>query len=146
MSKRKPKGYLTSNVLACTAHELYPRVPRARLQFFQGSLKSITPEEREKLKANLLAHGFFDPVFTWEDGADLWIIDGHNRLMICDAEGWEVEGGVPIAPIVAADDLGRSGRARPRRRAGRRPGLLPAGLRDRARGRLAGKGRGVRRQ
>lgn len=47
------------------------------LKEFQGDLKSITPEEIEKIKKSILQFGFSFPVFVWKNN----ILDGHQRLM-----------------------------------------------------------------
>jgi hypothetical protein len=52
-------------------------------------LKSLIPpltaEEFAQLEANLLAHGCRDPLVVWQETQTL--LDGHNRLTICDEHG-----------------------------------------------------------
>src|SRR5687768_14452452 len=45
----------------------------------------LTPEERAQLEANLLRDGCLDPLIVWQEEQTL--LDGHNRLAICEAHG-----------------------------------------------------------
>jgi DNA modification methylase len=74
--------------------------PIKDLANFQGNLKSLSKPEYEKLKASILKHGFFVPVFQWEGK----ILDGHQRLFVVHNEGWELDGDVPIVDIEAKDE------------------------------------------
>ena len=52
------------------------------LEPFQGSLKELSRENYEKLKRQILEHGFVDPFVVWHDTEDkkYYLLDGHQRL------------------------------------------------------------------
>jgi N6-adenosine-specific RNA methylase IME4 len=54
---------------------------------FQALIPPLAPEERTQLEQNILAHGCRDPLVVWHEGGVL--LDGHNRLSICEAHGIE---------------------------------------------------------
>ena len=85
-----------------TADNSYKRIPRGELHAFQGELKELQREEYDQLKSLIQEEGFFEPVEVWTDGEGKhWIIDGHQRLSVCDREGWELDGDVPTRPMPA---------------------------------------------
>jgi DNA N-6-adenine-methyltransferase (Dam) len=45
----------------------------------------LTPEESAQLEANLLAEGCLDPLILWQE--EQILLDGHNRLAICERHG-----------------------------------------------------------
>ena len=45
----------------------------------------LTPEEYAQLEANLVAEGCRDPLVVWKEAQTL--LDGHNRLTICEQHG-----------------------------------------------------------
>ena len=68
---------------------------------FQGSLKTITQDNLDKLKRSILRHGFTAPFFVWAS-ADNHLIDGHQRLKALLAlrqEGYDM----PLLPVVYID-------------------------------------------
>ena len=75
--------------------------PRPSCGIFKGLSKTY-PTSDEKLKDLLRSKGFRFPVFVWY-GHDL-ILDGKQRLFVCQNEGWEVEGGVPVVDIEASGE------------------------------------------
>lgn len=50
---------------------------------FKAQIPPLSPEEREQLEANIVAHGCRDPLTTWNG----ILLDGHNRLEICTRLG-----------------------------------------------------------
>jgi DNA modification methylase len=87
-----------------TADPSYKRIPRSDLHPFQGELKELQRDEYDKLKASIEAEGFFEPVEIWTDEAGKhWIIDGHQRLFVCEKEGWELGDDIPTRPMPADD-------------------------------------------
>lgn len=86
--------------VTCDPEGRLQRLPREEIQFFQGDLKSLHEDQYAQLKGSIERHGFFAPVFLWEGR----VLDGHQRLHVLDREGWEVEGGIPVVSIVAADE------------------------------------------
>jgi 16S rRNA G966 N2-methylase RsmD len=50
---------------------------------FAALIAPLTAEERQQLEANLIAHGCRDALVTWRG----LLIDGHNRLEICNRHG-----------------------------------------------------------
>lgn len=84
-----------------TADKSYERVARETLTPFQGELKELRVEEYNQLKDSMEREGFFEPVEYWEDKeGQRWIIDGHQRLFVCDKEGWPMPE-VPVRPMAA---------------------------------------------
>jgi hypothetical protein len=50
---------------------------------FQALCPPLTPDEYQQLEANLLTEGCRAPLIAWRDD-DTWVLlDGHNRLAIC---------------------------------------------------------------
>ena len=73
--------------------------PIDQLRDFQGSLKTLKPEQLGKLKRSILKYGFTFPVFTWQDK----ILDGHQRLFATKElvkEGYEIDD-IPVVEIEA---------------------------------------------
>lgn len=67
--------------IACTGAD---SVPLQSIFPFQGDLKSLSPINYEKLKQQILEHGFTSPFHLWHDrDADkTWCLDGHQRLRV----------------------------------------------------------------
>lgn len=76
-----------------------PTKPLEDFKPFQGHLKTLTKKAYRKLRARMKDKGIVAPVYVWQD----WIIDGHQRILVCETEGWTVEGGMPYVEIEAAD-------------------------------------------
>ena len=77
-------------------------MPYQELEEFQGNLKTITQENANKLKKEILELGWTAPVFVW----DKKILDGHGRLFVLkqlDAEGYEIPE-IPVIEIYAKDE------------------------------------------
>ena len=73
------------------------------LQPFQGNIKHIEPDNLARLIESIKRLGFIMPVFLWRNN----ILDGHQRkiaLEALQAEGWTLEGGVPVIDIEAKDE------------------------------------------
>jgi DNA modification methylase len=83
--------------VTCDPHGHLERRALADLTPFQGGLKDLDAARYAKLKASILAEGFMAPVFVWGDK----ILDGHQRTIVLEREGWDVEGGVPVVEIEA---------------------------------------------
>jgi len=66
------------------------------LSEFQGSIKSLSAENFEKLKRTILENGFSAPMFVWQSEKRNWIIDGHQRLRVL---GRLRDEGVHVPPI-----------------------------------------------
>lgn len=65
----------------------------------QGELKSLSEENYQKLRYQILTYGFSEPVAAWEKGNVKFIISGHQRvatLKRMKEEGYEV----PYIPYV----------------------------------------------
>lgn len=79
-------------------------LPLDDLKGFQGSLKSLSDDNREKLKRLIIKRGFSFPVFVW--GSDN-ILDGHQRLDALHdllSEGYELAGDIPVCYIEAKNE------------------------------------------
>jgi len=66
-----------------TALKLAPKVDNE----FAGLIAPLTAEERQQLEANLIAHGCRDALVVWRGS----LLDGHNRLEICNRHGLAYE-------------------------------------------------------
>ena len=97
-------SYLQDGVLkvVCDPEKRLKRVPAAALQTFQGALKTLDDVHYGHLRASLEGEGFAAPVFTWH-GHDK-LLGGHQCLLVCEREGWEIQGDVPVIEIEAADE------------------------------------------
>ena len=85
--------------VTCDPDAILQRRSIADLKAFQGSTKTLRRDQYDKLRNSIERHGFLAPVFVW----DGWILDGHQRLHVCESEGWDIEGGVPVVEIEAKD-------------------------------------------
>jgi len=97
-------SYLQDGVLkvVCDPEKRLKRVPAAALQTFQGALKTLDNVQYDRLRASLIEEGFASPVFTWY--AHDKVLDGHQRLIVCEREGWKIQGDVPVVEIEAVDE------------------------------------------
>ena len=97
-------NYLQDGVLkvVCDPDERHRRVPMTTLQAFQGALKTLDDVHYDRLRTSLIEEGFAAPVFVWHKHDK--VLDGHQRLIVCEREGWAIEGGVPVIEIEAADE------------------------------------------
>ena len=78
----------------------------SNLFHFQGDLKSLSDENYEKLKNQILELGFSEPVSVWINKDKHYLLNGHQRcetLKRMENEGYKIPS-VPIN-IVEADDL-----------------------------------------
>ena len=55
-------------------------LPIDRILEFQGELKKLSKQNRDKLMNSILKHGFIAPLFVWHDSGDYRLLDGHQRL------------------------------------------------------------------
>lgn len=78
--------------------------PLESLIEFQGGLKQLSVQNRDKLISSILINGFIAPLFVWVcDGVNK-IIDGHQRVAVLQylkEMGWAVPN-IPVA-IIEAD-------------------------------------------
>jgi len=74
---------------------------------FQGDLKSLSQQNYERLKRQILKQGFSFPQSVWKDPSDdlYKVLDGHQRLRVIKkmiSEGYECET-VPCSLVEAKD-------------------------------------------
>lgn len=67
----------------------------------QGELKTLSPTNYERLKESILQKGFCFPMFVWPFEGQNHILDGHQRQIVFEKEGW-AETPVPCV-LVQAD-------------------------------------------
>lgn len=82
------------------------QAPIESLTPFQGDLKTLSDENYEKLKNEILTMGFSEPISVWENEGKLFLLNGHQRhtaLTRMKEEGIEVPE-VPINFIQALDE------------------------------------------
>lgn len=73
---------------------------------FQGELKDLSEKNYNKLLASFNKHGFFVPIFIWQNGKDNWCLDGHGRLRVLNKEKIEFDNTgyeIPVHLIQAED-------------------------------------------
>jgi len=70
-----------------------PCVDYHKLSILQGSLKTLSETNREKLCKSILDNGFFIPAFIWRSGEDIYILDATQRYHALRAleEGVELD-------------------------------------------------------
>lgn len=72
---------------------------------FQGDLKKITPTNLDRLKQNMIRHGFTAPMFVWKtSGGKTYVFDGHQRikaLRALEKDGYKIPGKLPVDYIHA---------------------------------------------
>lgn len=78
-----------------------PTIPIADLLPSQGDLKDLTEQNYNKLKGRIEKRGFRIPVYVWEDGDELKLLDGHQRQRVLTKEGWNEP--IPYLKINADD-------------------------------------------
>jgi len=80
-------------------------LPLDRLKEFQGNIKKISKENREKLMKSILNNGFIAPLFVWDNQGEWSLLDGHQRLatlIYMRQKGYNIPD-LPVA-IVDADN------------------------------------------
>jgi hypothetical protein len=78
----------------------------SELNPFQDDLKDLTNENAEKFKAELIHHGFSEPISVWRNQEKWFVLNGHQRLKtlsLMRAEGWKVPS-VPCSIIEASSE------------------------------------------
>ena len=76
-----------------------------KLSLFQGNLKELSKENYEKLKQEIIKHGFSFPVFVWKNDGKNHVLDGHQRinvLLAMQKEGYTIPK-LPVDWIQAKD-------------------------------------------
>lgn len=73
----------------------------------QGELKTLSDENYEKLKKEILVDGFSYPIAVWENKDDgiIYILDGHQRYHVLEKmkkEGYQIPQ-IPVVFVVASD-------------------------------------------
>lgn len=77
-----------------------PHVPVSSLEPLQGNFKKLSEREYEKLKDSIVGHGLIVPFFVWLETNK--ILDGHQRCVVFEREGWEMD--VPVVYISAENE------------------------------------------
>ena len=89
--------------IACRAAEI---VPLSHLKIIQDDLKSLSKENYQKLKNEILDKGFSFAVHVWDSGNGLAILDGTQRYRVLTtmiSEGYQIEG-VPVNFVEAKSE------------------------------------------
>lgn len=80
-----------------------PVKPIQEFEAFQGNLKTLSEEDRDKLIASIARNGFNAPIYIWADHN--YILDGHQRIVALRHmfnNGWTLSGGqLPYVEIEA---------------------------------------------
>lgn len=72
----------------------------------QGELKTLTPENHERFRKELIRGGFSEPLVLWKQNGTQYVIGGHQRvtvLLALEAEGYTVPP-VPACFVEAKDE------------------------------------------
>lgn len=85
--------HITQNLLK------FPCILFAEVKPLQGKLKHISDTNYQKLKASIVEKGFCFPIFIWQHDSINYLIDGHQRQIVFEIEGWEIP--VPYINIEA---------------------------------------------
>lgn len=67
---------------------------------FQGELKDLTQDNYDKLLASIEKHGFFLPIFVWQNDGHNYCLDGHGRLRVLNKEKMEFDNSGHDIPVV----------------------------------------------
>jgi len=54
---------------------------------FRDLMPVLSPDALAQLEASIVKEGCRDPLIVWENGGKQILLDGHNRLVICDVHG-----------------------------------------------------------
>lgn len=80
-------------------------IPYNQLEPFQGELKTLSKEQYERMRSNILKYGFSFAVHVWKHEGHNYIIDGHQRMFtvkhLAEVEHYDVPE-IPIAIVEAA--------------------------------------------
>lgn len=66
-----------------------PSVKMGDLLPSQNNLKTLSPNNYERLKKSILQKGFCFPMFVWKFEGKNYILDGHQRQIVFLQEGWQ---------------------------------------------------------
>lgn len=78
-------------------------LPFQKLRAFQGNLKEMPKDKKQRLRASILKYGWIAPVFIWQHNGTSDILDGHGRTAVLEElleEGYKISN-VPIVDIKA---------------------------------------------
>lgn len=104
MPKGGPGGFVKTGVLrcACDPRGTMRRIALEEAHRFQHDLKILPDVQAGKLDESMATLGFITPLFLWfEHDA---ILDGTQRRDRLEANGWTVDGGIPVVEIEATDE------------------------------------------
>lgn len=85
-------------IIKCKAHTEYDL---DSLLVFQGGLKTLSDDNRDKLISSIIIHGFCSPMFVWINKAKINLLDGTQRttvLYYLRGKGWKIPK-LPVAII-----------------------------------------------
>jgi len=73
----------------------------------QGELKTLPDENYQRLKREIEADGFIEPISIWEDpkSGKVFVLNGHQRLEVLNrmkADGWKIPA-VPVSYVEASN-------------------------------------------
>lgn len=77
-------------------------LPLEKIIKFQGNLKKLSNENRDKLLRSITKNGFIAPFFIWNNNGEYMLLDGHQRvstLIYMQEKGWDLPG----FPVVYVD-------------------------------------------
>lgn len=70
---------------------------------FQGDLKTLSPDNAQKLRNQILDIGFSEPIAVWRSGGENYILNGHQRLSVLlgmEADGYDIPP-IPVSYVEA---------------------------------------------
>lgn len=87
--------------------EGFSEVPISELIPLQGKLKSLSKQNYNRLKKQILRLGFSEPISVWRNNDSYYILNGHQRLRVLkemvEKEGYTCPP-IPINPVEAKDE------------------------------------------
>lgn len=82
-------------------------VPYQKLLPLQGNLKSLSKQDYERLRDEIVADGFSEPISAWKTKKGLLVLNGHQRLRtvknMVEKEGYKCPE-IPISLVKAKDE------------------------------------------
>lgn len=74
-------------------------LPIAKLEPFQGTLKTLAKEQYEKIRQEILDEGFSFVVHVWQHEGHNYIIDGHQRIFTLNQLAKIEDYNIPDIPV-----------------------------------------------
>lgn len=91
---------MAANLTIRIACEGAAKLPITQLTEFQGDLKTLSFENFERLKREMIDRGFSAPFFVWQHKGSNYLLDGHQRFKTLKAMRDQENYEIPELPVV----------------------------------------------